>query len=245
MPHLLKRLIYGLEQLGLSLNFRQTEQFQLYYEELVEWNKKVNLTAITEYEDVQVKHFLDSLTTIVPLKNEPWIKKDLLLLDVGTGAGMPGVPLKIFLPEIRLVLIESVAKKTAFLQHLVSCLDLENVYILTGRAEDIAHHDNRREKFDMVVSRATGNLSTTTELTLPFCRQGGIFIAHKKGQIDEEVNCAMKAIDLLGGKLREISMMDIEGLRTRCLVIIDKIGTTPQQYPRRAGVPAKRPLRPR
>lgn len=242
MPQILERLIYGAKQLGLSLTSRQTEQFQLYYEELVEWNKRVNLTAITEYEEVQLKHFLDSLTLVPALEDEAWIKEDFLLLDVGTGAGVPGVPLKIFLPKVRLFLLESIAKKTAFLKHLVDRLDLEGVDILTGRAEDIAHQKNYREKFDLVVSRAVGKLSTIAELTLPFCRQGGLFIAPKKGQIEEEVSQARQAIATLGGKLRGVRKVDLEDLEPRSLVIVEKIGSTPHHYPRRAGVPAKRPL---
>ena len=237
-----ERLIYGAKQLGLSLASRQVQQFQLYYQEIVDWNKRINLTAITDYEEVQLKHFLDSLTLVPALEDEAWIKGDFLILDVGTGAGVPGVPLKIFLPKIRLFLLESMVKKITFLKHLVDRLDLEDVDILTGRAEDIAHQKNYREKFDLVVSRAVGKLSTIAELTLPFCRQGGLFIAPKKGQIEEEVSQARQAIDTLGGRLREVRKVDLEGLEPRSLVIVEKIGSTPHHYPRRAGVPAKRPL---
>lgn len=239
---MLDRLIYGAKQLGLSLTSRQIEQFQLYYEELVEWNRKVNLTAITTCEEVQLKHFLDSLIIVTALENEPWIKGDFLLLDVGTGAGIPGVPLKIFLPKVRLVLLESVAKKTTFLQYLIDRLGLEHVDVLTGRAEDIARKESCREKFDLVVTRAVGKLSTIAELTIPFCRQGGLFIAPKKGQIEEEVSRARQAIDVLGGRLREVKEVVVEGLEPRSLVIIQKIGSTHQRYPRRAGIPARHPL---
>lgn len=239
---MLERLIYGAKQLGLSLTSRQIEQFQLYYEELVEWNKKVNLTAITTYEEVQLKHFLDPLTMVPALENETWIKGDFLLLDVGTGAGIPGVPLKIFFPKVRLVLLESIAKKTAFLQYLIDRLDLECVDVLTGRAEDIARKESCREKFDLVVTRAVGKLATIAELTLPFCRQGGLLIAPKKGQIGEELCQAEKAIDILGGRLREVKEIKVEGLEIRSLVIIEKISSTPHRYPRRTGVPARCPL---
>ena len=238
----MERLIHGAKQLGLTLTSKQVEQFQLYYEELVKWNKKVNLTAITDYEEVQLKHFLDSLAVMLVLEDERWTKKDFRLLDVGAGAGMPGVPLKILLPGVGLVLMESTAKKTAFLDHLVGCLGLDGVEVLTGRAEDIAHQGDYRERFDLVVSRAVGKLSTVLELSLPFCRQGGLFVAPKKGQVKEEIDKATKAIAILGGRLREVKEVDMEGLEPRLLVAIDKVSPTPPLYPRRAGVPAKRPL---
>jgi len=235
-------LVYGARQLGIYLTSEQVERFQRYYEELVEWNKNINLTAITDYEEVQTKHFLDSLTLVAALEKEPWLKEDFCLLDVGTGAGVPGVPMKIFLPKMRLFLLESTVKKITFLKHLVDCLDLDDVSILKGRAADIAHQQNYREKFELVVSRAVGKLSTLAELTLPFCRQGGLFIAPKKGQIEKEVNQASQAIDSLGGRLREVRKIDLEGLESRYLIIVEKIGSTPHHYPRRTGVPAKRPL---
>jgi 16S rRNA (guanine527-N7)-methyltransferase len=239
---MLETLLHGAKQLGLSLTSKQTQQFQLYYEELVEWNKGVNLTAITDYEEVQLKHFLDSLTLVPAFEDKAWSKGDFSLLDVGTGAGLPGIPLKILLPKVRLVLLESVAKKTAFLQHVVNCLSLDHVEVLTGRAEDIAHQDSYRERFDLVVSRAVGRLSTIAELTLPFCREGGLFIAPKKGKIEQELSQAAKAIDTLGGKLKEVKKVELELLEPRFLVMVAKVSPTPQRYPRRAGVPAKRPL---
>jgi 16S rRNA (guanine527-N7)-methyltransferase len=238
----MERLIHGAEQLGLPLTSKQVEQFQLYYEELVKWNKKANLTAITGYAEVQLKHFLDSLTVTLAVEDERWTQKDFHLLDMGAGAGVPGVPLKILHPEVRLVLIDSVAKKTDFLHYLVSCLKLEGVEVLTGRAEDLAHQVDYRERFNLVVSRAAGKLSTVSELSLPFCREGGLFVAMKIGQIEEEIGKAVKAIDILGGKLRAVKQVDLEGLKQRLLVSIDKVSPTPSLYPRRAGVPAKRPL---
>lgn len=239
---MLERLTHGARQLGLALDPEQVWRFQLYYEELAEWNRRINLTAITSYEEVQTKHFLDSLTLMAALKDKVWTKENFSLLDVGTGAGVPGVPLKILLPGVRLVLLESVAKKTAFLKHLVDRLGLDYVNIITGRAEDIAHQVDCRERFDVAVSRAVGNLSSIAELALPFCRQGGLFIAPKKGQIEEEISQARQAIDTLGGRLKEVKEVDLEDLGLRCLVIIEKIGLTPQRYPRRAGIPSKRPL---
>jgi 16S rRNA (guanine527-N7)-methyltransferase len=241
-PEMLETLLRGTKHLGLSLTVKQTQQFQLYYQELVAWNRRVNLTAITDYEEVQLKHFLDSLTLVPTFEDMVWAKGDFLLLDVGTGAGMPGVPLKIVLPKVRLVLLESVAKKTAFLRHLIQKLGLDHAEVLTGRAEEIAHQSDCREGFDLVVCRAVSRLSTTAELSLPFCREGGLFIAPKKGQIEEELSQAIKAIDVLGGKLKEVRKINLESLEQRFLVIVEKVSPTPQRYPRRAGLPAKRPL---
>ncbi len=239
---MLEKLTRGARELGLVLTPEQVQKFQLYYEELVEWNKRANLTAITDYEGVQLKHFLDSLTLIPALQGLSWAGEDVSVLDVGTGAGVPGIPLKGFLSGIRLVLLDSVAKKTAFLQHLVDKLGLDHVQVLTGRAEEIAHQSDYREKFDLVLSRALSRLSTVAELALPFCRCGGLLIAQKKGSIEEELGQAAKAIDILGGRVKEVRNVGLECLGQRCLVIVEKVSSTPQRYPRRTGVPAKRPL---
>ncbi|MBM4463566.1 MAG: 16S rRNA (guanine(527)-N(7))-methyltransferase RsmG [Chloroflexi bacterium] len=238
----MEKLVQDAEKLGLALSAEQVRQFQLYYEELVEWNKRINLTAITDYDEVQVKHFLDSLTLVSALQDMPWAKGEFALLDVGTGAGMPGIPMKLILPRIRLVLLDSVAKKTAFLKHIVGKLGLEHVEVVTGRAEEVAHQPDYREKFELVVSRALSRLSTTAELTLAFCRQGGFFIAQKKGAIEEELRQAALAIDILGGRVKDVRMVDLELLGGRSLVIVEKVSPTPDRYPRRTGVPAKRPL---
>jgi 16S rRNA (guanine527-N7)-methyltransferase len=208
----------------------------------VDWNKRVNLTAITGYEEVQVKHFLDSLTLV--LAWQPLITRvDFRLIDVGTGAGMPGIPLKIVFPDIRLVLLDSVAKKAAFLHHLKQKLGLDNVEIVVGRAEEIAHQAKHRENFDIVLSRGVAPLVTLVELTLPFCIIGGSLIAQKKGAIDQEISQANRAISLLGGRLREVKRVNLEEFTDeRQLVIIDKVSPTPQLYPRRPGIPSKRPL---
>jgi 16S rRNA (guanine527-N7)-methyltransferase len=239
---MMEKLIQGAEQLGLVLSTEQVRQFQLYSEELVEWNQRINLTAITGYDEVQLRHFLDSLTLVPALRDMPWAKGDFALLDVGTGAGMPGIPIKVFLPRIRLVLLDSVAKKAAFLKHVVGKLGLEHVEVVTGRAEEVAHQPDYREKFELVVSRALSKLSTAAELTLPFCRQGGFFIAQKKGPIKEELSQAAAAIDILGGKVKEVRKVNLELLEERSLVIVGKVSATPERYPRRTGVPTKRPL---
>lgn len=238
----MERLDSGATKLGLKLSPRQLEQFHIYYQELVDWNKRVNLTRITDYEEVQIKHFLDSLTVTLALK-QPIGGKGLCLIDVGAGAGFPGIPLKILLPAIKLVLLEATAKKTAFLQHLKHKLGLDDVEIVVGRAEDVAHEAQYREKFDIVLSRAVAPLPTLAELTLPFCAVGGSFIAQKKGTIDLEISQAAKAISLLGGNLREVKRVDLEEFTDeRWLITIDKVLPTPQPYPRRPGIPAKRPI---
>ncbi len=238
----MEKLNLGAKRLGLHLKPRQLVQFHTYYQELVDWNKRINLTAITDYEDVQIKHFLDSLTVTLAWQ-QPITAADLRLIDVGTGAGIPGIPIKILLPDIRLVLLESTAKKADFLHHIKNKLELDNVEIVVGRAEEVAHLSQYRERFDVVLSRAVATLPTLVELTLPFCAVGGVFIAQKKGDIHSEINRATEAIGALGGSLREVKRVDLaEFADERQLVIIDKVSPTPDKYPRRPGIPAKRPI---
>jgi len=239
----MKKLIAGAAKLGIELNARQVKQFELYYQELIEWNKRINLTAITDYAAVQVKHFLDSLTVTLALPEERVARPDFNIIDIGTGAGFPGVPLKILFPQPRLVLLEPTAKKTAFLHHIIGKLGLENVEVLNSRAEEAAHLPAYREQFALVLSRAVALLPTLVELTLPFCRVGGRFIAQKKGEIEQEVNRAKKAIAILGSKLDHIKKIELaEFTDTRYLVIIDKIEPTLSDYPRRPGMPKRRPI---
>lgn len=240
----MKKLIEGAGKLGIEFNARQVKQFELYYRELIEWNRKMNLTAITDYVSVQVKHFLDSLTVTLAFPQEEMERPDFDMIDIGTGAGFPGVPLKILMPQPRLVLIEPTTKKTAFLRQIINRLELENIEILNSRAEEAAHLSPYREQFALVLSRAVASLPELVELTLPFCRIGGRFIAQKKGDVDEEVNGAKKAIATLGGKLNQIKKIELDEFDdARYLVIIDKIHPTPNKYPRRPGMPKRRPIK--
>jgi 16S rRNA (guanine527-N7)-methyltransferase len=235
----MEKLKVGARKLGLELTLGQLERFEVYYRELVDWNRQINLTAITDYEEVQLKHFLDSLT--IALAWQPAVGNSVI--DVGTGAGMPGIPLKIAFPEIKLVLLEATAKKVSFLHHITQTLELNDVEIIVGRAEEVAHVARYRESFGLVLSRAVAPLPTLVELTLPFCAIGGSFIAQKKGGMDDEVSRADKAITILGGSLREVKRIELEEFADeRYLVVIDKIAPTPERYPRRPGVPGKRPL---
>jgi len=238
----MEKLASGARKLGLHLTSPQLEKFQIYYQELVDWNRRINLTAITEYEEVQMKHFLDSLT-VAPITSQLKKQGDFNLIDVGTGAGLPGIPLKIILPEIKLVLLEATAKKARFLQHIKSKLGLDDVEVVVGRAEVIAHEAQYREKFDLVLSRAVASLPALVELTLPFGVIGGKFVAQKKGNVDLEVRRAARAIKLLGGNLQKVEEVGLEEFTDeRWLIVIDKILPTPQQYPRRSGMPVKKPL---
>jgi 16S rRNA (guanine527-N7)-methyltransferase len=236
------KLISGAEKLGLHLSPAQVNRFETYYRTLIDWNSRVNLTAITRYEEVQVKHFLDSLTVVLSMGSDISVK-NLKVIDVGTGAGLPGIPLKIVFPEIDLNLLEATAKKSKFLEQLVSQLGLKDVVIVNGRAEEIAHQLQFREQFDVVLSRAVASLPALVELALSFCKIGGYFVTQKKGDIAEEMAQAQKVITVMGGRLRKIMPVEMKEFDDkRCLVIIDKVESTPPRYPRRPGIPEKRPI---
>ena len=238
----MKKLIEGASRLGITLDAGQIERFEIYYHELISWNKKINLTAITDYQEVQIKHFLDSLTVTLALTAEELARPEFCLIDIGSGAGFPGIPLRLFLSRSRLVLVESRAKKAAFLHHIVERLGLSQVEVVAERAEEIARQPELREQFDLSLSRAVASLPAAVELALPFCRTWGKFVAQKKGEIEPEVSQAGKAIETLGGKLSQVKKIELDG-EERYLVIIDKISSTPEKYPRRPGIPERRPIR--
>ena len=203
----------------------------------------MNLTSITSFKEIQIRHFLDSLTAILAMRQA--IKGNKLdLIDIGTGAGMPGLPIKIALPAIKLILLEATAKKAAFLTHLEQKLKLDDVEIVVGRAEEVAHEPRYRQHFDIVLSRAVAPLPTLVELALPFCTIDGVFIAQKKGATAHlEISKATKVISLLGGSLTKVKRIDLNELPDeRYLIIIDKVSPTPKRYPRRSGIPTKRPI---
>jgi 16S rRNA (guanine527-N7)-methyltransferase len=239
---IMEKLTSGAIKLGFPLSSGQLEQFAVYYRELTVWNKRINLTRITSPQEVPVKHFLDSLTITLAF-SPPLTDTGLRVIDVGSGAGLPGIPLKLLLPGIRLVLLEATRKKAAFLEYIRDKLGLEDTEIVIGRAEAVAYDSRYREAFDLVLSRAVAQLPSLVELALPFCAIGGRFIAQKKGAIKSEIDEASGAIESLGGSLREIRRVELEELADeRYLVVIDKVAPTPEAYPRRPGIPVKRPL---
>ena len=229
------------KQLGIQLTSLQLDQFETYFQELADWNQRMNLTSVVEYEEVQVKHFLDSLTVVLALPRG--LGGLGSVVDVGAGPGFPGLPLKLVYPELRLALVESVGKKADFLRHLVATLGLSGVEVHTGRAERLSHQPELREAFDLVVTRALARLPVLAEYALPFCVTGGVMLALKHGGIDAELAAAAHAMEVLGGRLGKVTPVEVTGLTdNRILVAVDKIGATPERYPRRPGIPAKRPL---
>lgn len=232
-------LIRGCEYFNISLNQFQEEQFLKYYELLVEWNKVMNLTSIIEFDEVMQKHFVDSLALIKGID----LSSCDNLIDIGTGAGFPGIPLKIVYPHLEVVLLDSLNKRIKFLNEVVDNLGLKGIRSIHGRAEDFGKDKEYRERFDLSVSRAVANLSSLSEYCLPYVKIGGSFVSYKSGSVDEELNQARKAIYLLGGERKEVVKFtlpdsDIE----RSLVMIKKVNSTPKKYPRKAGLPAKEPL---
>lgn len=229
-----------LKELGVTLSEKQVEQFLTYYEMLVEWNEMMNLTAITEYDEVMKKHFVDSLSLIKAFD----VSQPKTVIDVGTGAGFPGLALKIAYPNLKVTLLDSLNKRIQFLDAVITKLGLEDVETIHGRAEDFAKPDKLREKFDLCVSRAVANLSTLSEYCLPFVKVGGRFISYKSEKITEEMEVARKAISILGGKVAgqvEFKLPDSDIYRN--LFMIEKIKETPKKYPRKAGLPGKEPIK--
>lgn len=224
---------------GIPLSDLQQNQLQTYYEMLVEKNKVMNLTAITEFQDVLEKHFLDSIAVgqFVDLD------KELSMIDLGTGAGFPGLPLKIMFPKLKITLADSLNKRILFLDEVIEALELEAVTTVHGRAEDLAVKKEYREQFDYCVSRAVANLSSLSEYCLPFVKTGGTFISYKSDEIEEELSAAKKAIFLLGGRVNEVIPFQLADTEMRrSFVMICKEKKTPKMYPRKSGTPTRKPL---
>lgn len=231
--------IEDLYQLGITLTDKQLKQFLQYYEMLVEWNKVMNLTAITEYQDVIKKHFVDSLTLVKACN----LWGELSLIDVGTGAGFPGLALKIAFPKLKVTLLDSLNKRMQFLNEVIEELGLQNVETIHGRAEDFAKPGKLREVYDLCVSRAVANLSTLAEYCLPFVKVGGTFVSYKSEKVSKELAAAENAFSLLGGRVEGQAEFTLPGSDFyRNLVIIRKCHATPNKYPRKAGLPNREPL---
>lgn len=228
-----------INELSITLNEKQKNQFIQFYELLVEWNKVMNLTAITECEEVIQKHFVDSLS----LNKVIDISTVHSVIDVGTGAGFPGIPLKIAFPELKITLLDSLNKRIKFLNTVIQELKLDDIQAIHGRAEDYAKQPEYRGRYDLCVSRAVANLSTLSEYCLPYVRVGGMFIPYKSGEIDEELKKSEKAVSILGGKIEKTIKFQLPGTDIgRSFVKISKIKDTPKKYPRKAGLPAKEPI---
>lgn len=240
-----------LEALEVRLTEEQIQQFLVYYEMLAEWNQMMNLTAITEYDEVMKKHFIDSISLVkaydVKVSNQVdtfHVFENVKMIDVGTGAGFPGLALKIAYPNLKVTLLDSLNKRIQFLDAVIERLNLQEVETVHGRAEDFAKPNQMREQFDVCVSRAVANLSTLSEYCLPFVKVGGRFISYKSEKISEEIEAAGKAISILGGRVAkqvEFCLPDSDIYRN--LLVIDKIKETPKKYPRKAGLPGREPIK--
>lgn len=224
---------------GIQLTTRQINAFQLYEEQLLDWNTRFNLTAVRDVEGIRTKHFLDSLTCLLAWRG----KVPERLVDIGTGAGFPGIPLKILYPRIKLTLVDSVGKKLDFCRHIVQTLGLENVTLIQARAEELGLRREHREQYDWAVARAVANLSVLAEYLLPLVAVGGGMLAQKGHSAHAEANGAEKAIRILGGHLEQIVPVLLPGVaEERYLVVVEKVAATPPGYPRRVGLPARKPI---
>ena len=228
-----------LNELGITFTDQQKQQFVKFYELLVEWNKVMNLTGITEYEEVNEKHFVDSLSIVKAID----ISKVETIIDVGTGAGFPGIPLKIAFPHLKVVLLDSLNKRIKFLDTVINELGLDDIKTIHGRAEDFSKQGDYREQFDLCVSRAVANLATLSEYCIPYVKKGGLFVPYKSGEIEEEIEQSKKAVHVLGGKIEDVVKFRLPGTEIgRSFVIIRKLQNTARKYPRKAGLPSKEPI---
>lgn len=239
MEKKLNQFISDLSKLSITLSDDQVEQFMKYYQLLVEWNSFMNLTAITDFDEVCKKHFVDSVSLVKAMD----LSKEMSVIDIGTGAGFPGIPLKIVFPNLKITLLDSLNKRIKFLDAVIEELALANINTLHGRAEDFAKPGKLRETYDLCVSRAVANLSTLSEYCLPYVKVGGFFISYKSEKIEEESEAAKKAISILGGKVKEqVAFYLPDSDIYRNLYVIEKVKETNKKYPRKAGLPSKEPL---
>ena len=238
---MLKKILFDeISKLNISLSEYQAEQFICYFDLLIQWNKVMNLTGITEYKEVVQKHFIDSLS-IVKAFDQECFHEGTSMIDIGTGAGFPGIPLKIAFPNLKITLLDSLNKRINFLNEVISSLSLDNIEAVHGRAEDFSKQPEYREKFNFAVSRAVSNLSTLSEYCLPFVKVDGYFISYKSEKADEELKMADNAIVTLGGKFEDKKDFDLYG-NFRNLIIIKKVNPTPSKFPRKSGLALKKPL---
>jgi len=235
-------LVVGARQLGITLTDQHLAAFEVCYDELVAWNDRFNLTAITDWKGVLIRHFLDSLSCLKAVPQAE-LGTGARVIDVGAGAGYPGIPLRIVCPGMRLTLLEATHKKVRFLEHLTERLGMADVRAIHGRSEDLAHEPAHRERYDWCIARAVAQMPTLVEYLLPLARVGGAILAQKGEDAAAEVQEADEAISTLGGEVRKLVPVEIRGLaETRYLVVIDKVAPSPERYPRRPGMPKKHPL---
>ncbi len=233
-----------LDELGIHLEEEQLHQFMQYYEILIEWNSFMNLTAITNFDEVLKKHFIDSLSLVKVYDINLHGTKSISMIDVGTGAGFPGIPIKIAFPGLSIVLLDSLKKRVRFLEEVINKLELKNIFVIHGRAEDYARENEMREKFDLCVSRAVANLSTLSEYCIPFVKEEGKFICYKSEKLKDELFYAEKAISVLGGKVEKQTDFFLPSSEIyRNFLVINKVKKTPLKFPRKAGLPSKEPIK--
>ena len=226
---------------GIELSAKQRAQFQIYLDELLEWNQKFNLTAIRDVEGIEIKHFLDSLSVVQAL---PKGGKPNAMIDIGTGAGFPGIPLKILYPEAKLTLVESIKKKAGFCEQLAEKLELSDVIVSTARAEEIGQDKLHRAQYDLVLARAVAKMSILVEFLLPLATLGGLVVMQKGSSAKEEAEESKNAIRLMGGKMLDLFQINLPGLEDeRYMVVLEKIKATPSEFPRRVGIPTKSPIK--